>query len=424
MAEIKPLRAWRYHDNLCENIETYVCPPFDVVSEEQKQSLYNHPLNSIHISVPQGKQPAKQAALVLDNWKKEGILKQDIKPCIYVYYQHFTFPGETKPYVRKGFVCFIKASFWDEKVILRHENTMPYSVNDRLDLLAETQLNASPTHGLYTDEKYILEALMDESMRNPVYDIEDFQGVRDVLSIIDNPDIIHKFLQVLQEKQVILADGHHRYESSLMYRKQQMEQNPNHTGDELYNYHLMYLSNTEGDDLRILPTHRLLNGLADFAPAEILINAGKYFYVQPAQPENIPMLIHGKKWSFGLLLVNESYTLQLKPEVHAQMSWNLPDLVKQTDLVVLHHFFIEKVLGISEAEQPNHKGISYEKSFETCLQKVQKQAAQLGLIVNGISVEQVKKICYNGYLMPQKSTYFYPKAICGFLFGSIKETEK
>jgi uncharacterized protein (DUF1015 family) len=435
MAEIKPLRAWRYNDILANNIGTYICPPFDVVSEEQKQSLYREALNSIHISVPQGSAPAANAAVLLEKWKKEEILKQDPKPSLYVYYQHFSFPGESKKYIRKGFICNIRAYFWDEKVVLRHENSLPYSVNDRLELLASTQLNASPTHGLYTDEKFTLEALMDASMEQPIYDIEDYQGTRDVISIIDDPDIIRIFIATLAEKQVILADGHHRYESSLLYRAQQRQNNPNYTGNELYNYHLMYFTNTEGHDLRILPTHRLIRLSEYLDTSEILVKARLYFDIKTIEnPEGIPTLIEGKHWTFGLLLGNTGHILTLKPEVHPSLTWDMsgmdmpgmgmPQMVKNTDLVVLHYFFIEKVLDIIGKAQRHHKGILYERSFEVCLQDVQNKKADLALIVNGISIEQVKNICYNGYLMPQKSTFFFPKAICGFVFGSIKETEK
>lgn len=425
MAEILPFKAWRYNTELSKNIGTFICPPFDVVSEEQKQSLYNQALNSIHISVPQGKNPEKQAASVLSKWKQESILTQDTKSGLYVYYQHFSFPGDTKTYVRKGVICFIRAYFWDEKVILRHENTIPYSVNDRLHLLAATQLNASPTHGLYTDKDFTLEPLMDESMEHPVYDIEDYQGVRDVMSIIEDPAIIRQFIDTLQEKQIILADGHHRYESSLIYRQQQMQNNPNHQGNELYNYHMIYLSNTEGDDLRILPTHRLISNIGHFSTEEILEKSGTYFHIALCpDPDDVPDMIRGKRWTFGLLLDQKGYILTLKTALHASLQWDIPDLVKNTDLVVLHYFFIEKVLGIKGEDQPQHRGIVYERNFDKCMQKVQSREAELALIVNGVSIEQVKELSYNGYLMPQKSTFFFPKAICGFVFASINEDEK
>src|SRR5690606_19400088 len=131
-----------------------------------------------------------------------------------VYYQHFQLPGSDKAYCRKGFLCHIKAYDWNENVLLRHENTIPSAVNDRIELLAETLLNTSATHGLYADPDFELENLMDEAMTDPVYETEDYQGARDVLAIIQDAAIIRKFQEVLREKQVLLADGHHRYGGS------------------------------------------------------------------------------------------------------------------------------------------------------------------------------------------------------------------
>ncbi len=179
MAEILPLRAWRYSHELGSRMEELTSPLFDVVSEKQRENLYQEPLNSIHLSVPRGDQPIRQAKTKLEEWKKQGILQQDPLPAIYIYYQEFSLPGSKKVYQRKGFICNIKAYDWHENVLLRHENTIPKAVNDRIDILEATQLNVSPTHGLYTDPDFLLEKYMDESMLSPVYDNEDYQGVRD-----------------------------------------------------------------------------------------------------------------------------------------------------------------------------------------------------------------------------------------------------
>ena len=151
MAEIRPIRAWRYNNELSNNIESLTSPLFDVVSEKQRLALYKNPFNSIHLSVPLPPDPAKRAAALLDQWKEDGTLLQDHLPGIYVYYQYFKMAGSSKEYCRKGIICHIRTYDWEDKVILRHENTMPKSVNDRTDLLKETLLHASATHGLYTD---------------------------------------------------------------------------------------------------------------------------------------------------------------------------------------------------------------------------------------------------------------------------------
>jgi uncharacterized protein (DUF1015 family) len=425
MAEIRPIKAWRYNAELQKEIEHLTSPLFDVVSSQQREALYKNPLNSIHLSVPKGgAESADMAADRLAKWKKEGIIKQDPLPGIYVYYQFFTLPGSTRELVRKGFITFIKAYDWDENVILRHENTIPKSVNDRIELLDKTQLNVSATHGLYSDPEFELEPYMDESMEMPLGELEDYQGVREVVSVIHDAKIIKKFIAKIAPQQIILADGHHRYEGSLLYRKKMMEQNPNHTGQESYNFHMMYLTNSDSDDLRILPTHRLIKDIPDFSEAKILKQLEENFIIKTLEnPEDVHEIILGKKWAFGLLFKENTYKIRLKPEKISELKWNFPDEVKHLDLTVLHYFFIEKILEIKGEEQRSSESIQFERNFTACIRKLFKEEVQCALITKEISMEQVKKVCNTGYTMPQKSTYFYPKTICGFLFGSIQEDE-
>lgn len=424
MAEIKPLRAWRYNHSITKNLEAITSPLFDVVSEKQRKALYQNPHNSIHLSVPQEPNPTERAFKLLEDWKAKGVIEQDRLPGIYVYYQYFKLPGSPKEQCRKGFISNIRIHHWDDNVILRHENTIPKAVNDRIELLQKTELNVSPTHGLYTDTSFELEKHMDEAIRVPLYETEDYQGVRDVLAIIHDATIVQKFIDVLKDKAVILADGHHRYEGSLVYMDQQKASNPNHTGKEGYNFHLMYLTNTEAGDLRILPTHRLINGLSNFNEVDIIKKLEADFIVKPVEDaDTLNEIIVGKQWAFGLLFKENAYKLRLKPEALSTMRWHFPDVVKELDLTVMHYFIIEKVLGINGKDQRKSENISFDRSFSDCLKKVLKDEAQLAIITNEVSIEDVKKVCHSGATMPQKSTYFYPKVICGFLFSSIKEDE-
>jgi uncharacterized protein (DUF1015 family) len=424
MAEIKPIRAWRYNQDLSQQIESLTSPLFDVVSTKQRKALYTNPLNSIHLSVPAGENPALQAKETLATWKEKGIIKQDALPGIYVYYQYYSLPGSDKEYCRKGFICHIKAYDWPENVVLRHENTIPSSVNDRISLLENTELHVSPTHGLYTDAAFTLEGYMDECMKAPIYETEDYQGVRDVLGVIHDASIIRLFMDTLKDRKVILADGHHRYESSLAYRKRSTENNPAHTGFEAYNYHMMYLTNTEAGDLRILPTHRLIKGITDFDADLFVQKLSAYFIIKELEsPFEVNEIILGKKWAFGLILKDKTYKIRLKPEVFGQMEWKFPEEVKQLDLTVLHYFVIAKVLNIPGNEQRTSEHISFDRNFAECVALVMKDEVQMALITNEISMQDVKKVCTTGYTMPQKSTYFYPKVICGFLFSSIKQEE-
>lgn len=425
MAKILPLRAWRYNQDLSQRIDDLTSPLFDVISQKQRDALYAEEFNSIHLSVPLHSETPEAAHATVEKWKNEGIIEQDPLPGIYVYYQHFSLPGSTKKYVRKGFISFIEATDWgkEDSVILRHENTMPHSVNDRVDVLRATELNVSPTHGLYFDPDFELEAYMDESQLNPIYETEDYQGVRDVLSVIHDREIIQKFIDKLGPERIILADGHHRLEGSIQYRKEMIakEGADDRKG---FNYHLMYLTNGEADDLRILPTHRLIQGLEHFDRKEFLEKLAPYFEFRSIEnPYDIEEILLGKEWAFGLLFHDETIKIRLKPECIEQIDWKFPELLKKLDLTVMHYFIIEKALGIPGKEQRSSPNISFERNFTTCLTKTMNQEAQFAVITKEISMETVKEVCGSGYTLPQKSTYFYPKVICGYLFGSINDEE-
>jgi len=420
MAEILPFRAWRYSETLMKNISDLTSPLFDVASEKQKTALYRNPYNSIHLSIPWGEYPAENAARILQQWREKSCIHHDADPAVYVYYQYFRLPGDAKQYCRKGFICKIRIYDWDEAVILRHENTMPRSVDEQVALLAATRLNVSPTHGLYTDKNFELEADMDQSMQQPVCQTESYQGTRDVLSVIREPRIIERFVRRVAQRQVILADGHHRYAGSLAYMKRQMAANPAHTGKERYNYHLMWLTNTEAEDLKILPTHRLIKDLAGFDETAVLKKFQRHFTVKPVQnPDQINEIIAGKQWTYGLIFRNDAYQVSLKPDAHGQLKWNFPDNIKALDLTVLHYFVIQEILGISGRDQSDSNHIEFERSFPACLTKVVTGACQLALITNEVSIGDVKTVCRSGCTLPQKSTYFWPKAICGFVFSSL-----
>ena len=424
MPKILPFKAWRYNSSLIKKINELTSPLFDVVSEKQRQKLYKNQYSSIHLSVPEGSKPEEKAKETLNHWKENKIIVQDKLPGIYVYYQYFTLPGSVKELCRKGFICNIHLHDWSEKQILRHENTIPHSVNDRIQILQNTELNISPTHGLYTDEQKILEKYMDESMKNPMYSTEDYQGVRDVLSVIHDYKVIKIFMNHLKNRQVILADGHHRYEGSLSVMKAKRSMNPNHTGEEGYNYHLMYLTNTESDHLRILPTHRLVKNLESFNEKDVLRKLKEYFTIKPVDDAfTLNEVILGKKWAFGLLFKDRAFKLRLKPKCIEQLKWPFPDIIKHLDLTVVHYFIFERVLGISGKKQKYSENIEFDRNFSDCYARIIKDEAQMAVIVNEVTMEEVKKVCFSGYTLPQKSTYFYPKVISGFLFSSLKDDE-
>ncbi len=422
MAEILPFKAWRYNENLAKRLENYTAPLFDVVSERQRQVLYENPLNSIHLSVPRGQNPAESASRILAKWKSDGILVQDPLPGIYVYYQFFRLAGEAEERCRKGFIAYIRAYDWMEKEILRHENTIVAAVNDRIDLLRATEMQASPTHSLYSDESDELEYHMDAAMASPLCELEDYQGVREVLAVIQDASVIARFLKVLKEQKVILADGHHRLEGAIEYRKQQRNSFPEAIWKGA-DYHMMYFTNVHGNHLKILPTHRLFYEMG-ISEEALLDRIREWFDVRPFEDaEELVTYTFQRKWSFGLILSEEAYVIKFKPERFAEVRPDLPDTLRALDLVILHDVLFERVLGISPDQQRNSKQLAFERNFSRCLREVKSGAASFAVVTREIDLGQVLAVCQSGALMPQKSTYFYPKALGGLLFGSIKQDE-
>lgn len=423
MAEILPLKGWRYHPRFKIDLDGLTSPLFDVVSEKQRIALYENPYNSIHVSVPLGDNPPLRAKEILEKWKSDKVIVQDGIPGIYVYYQYFRLPGQEEDSCRKGFIAQIKAYDWDEGMVLRHENTIVKAVSDRTDLLRSTQFQPSPTHGLYEDPYHFLEPYMDAAIENTIYDLEDYQGVREVMGLIHDASIIKEFINILKEKVIILADGHHRYQSAIDFRKEKTAENPNHTGNEAYNYHMMYFTNALSRDLKILPTHRLFFDL-DISENEVIQKCKKYFIIKKLnEVEEIGELILQKKWAFGLVFRDSAYKIRLIPEEIENFRFDLPEVAKEVDLMVLHYFFIEKVLGIPFADQRLSDKIGYERNLNRCFSQVNSGTASCAVITKEVPMSQVLDVCKSGFTMPQKSTYFYPKALTGLIFGSIVDED-
>ncbi len=331
-------------------------------------------------------------------------------------------PGDHEERCRKGFIAQIKAYDWEENEILRHENTIISAVNDRIELLQSTEIQASPTHGLYEDESNELEGYMDAAIAAPLCELEDYQGVREVLGVIHDAKIISRFLAVLADKKVILADGHHRLEGAIAYKNLQHNSFPA-TKWKGSDYHLMYLTNVHGNHLKILPTHRLFYGL-DLPENELMDRIKEWFDVRVfGDADELVNYTFQRKWSFGLVFSDEAYVIKFKQDKFEQVRPDLPEVLRNLDLVILHHILFEKILGLNSEQQRKSDQLAFERNFSRCVREVRSQEASFAIITREIELEQVLEVCKSGAVMPQKSTYFYPKALGGMLFGSIKQEE-
>lgn len=423
MAFIRPFRAWRYNEEVVTDINQRFSPLFDVVTPGQLESLYELPDNSIHVSVPRSE---AEATAALTSWKQNKVILQDPLPAIYVYYQRFRLFGEKREFVRKGFVAMIRVGTAGD--IIEHEATLLASVQERTRLLAALQMNVAPTHGLYDDETFALDSYMDACMAHPLYEHVDYQGVINQLGIIQDPTIISHFVNHLRNRPVYLADGHHRLQTSVLYQQRRKEEGSLPAGDSMAHYHLMFLSNLRADDLRILPIHRSLSlPLKVTDPGPLLGRISPYFSITEVTLNKMPVYeeIRGRSHCFGLAIGQRSFRLQLREEVDPvrDIALPLPDALKKLDYTVLHYFLFDKVFGIAYGEQKMRSEIGYVKDYGSAMKLAMSDPHRLAFIMNELNMQQVMEVCAAGTTMPPKSTYFYPKVVCGLVFASILDDE-
>lgn len=417
MANIYPLHAWRYNISRFNNLNKLCSPLFDVITPAQRKQLYEiSPYNAIHISVPRTTPQALQQTII--QWKQEKAIIRDVLPSLYVYYQYFSLQG--KIHIRKGFIANLQLDE-TQKIVLPHENTLKDSVTERTEVLSYTQMNVSPTHGLYSDKDNILEPLLDKYMQYPIYRYVDYQGVEDRMAIIQDAKDILFIMQYLKDKTIYLADGHHRYESSLRYYQEQKKKNPHHTGREGYNYHLMYFTALESEGIKILPTHRILKNIDVQA---LLQKIEPYFTIQETnQDVFLSVIIKHQKHCIGIVTQNKNYIIQLKTDISQIIPQPIHSSVKNLDYTLLHYGIFQNVLGIDIEQQRTWQGLSFLRDEKVAQLKVKQGEADIAFIMNTVSTQEMKAVCESGQIMPMKSTYFYPKVICGFVFSSIEQQD-
>lgn len=428
MAHVRPFRAWRYDEKVSGEVARNFSPLFDVVSPEQLEELYQNPQNSIHVSLPVSDEHVVDK---LQEWKSQGVIRQDPLPGIYVYYQEFSLFGDEKKYVRKGFVSMIRIQELDKPTgteIVLHEGTISASVAERTRLLEKILLNTAPTHGIYEDPAFELEALMDTYMEHPQHQYIDYQGVINKLAIIQDRRDILRFQECLAAKKVYLADGHHRLGSSVALRERKMASGEEIPHDSFLHYHMMYLTNLCSDDLRILPIHRLFF-LKDRTrnPNPLISKLREYFEVTDITFDRTPAYnaVQENPRSFGMVMGSLQFLLQLKPEIDPVQAIDLPlpAAIKELDYTILHYFVFDRCLGVPYLDQHASDAIKYLKDYGLAVKQAVTWPDRIAFITPGTKMEQMMRVCATGQLMPQKSTYFYPKVVCGMVFASIDDNE-
>ncbi len=402
MPEISPFSAYRFN---CSNneIKNWICPPYDIIPAELEKKLQKKRVNAIRIELPKGSPETKykNAAKIWQNWTKNGTVKEEESECFYLYEQ--TFSAHGKKFSRHGFFCALKLEIPGGKAVLRHELTLAKPKEDRMSLLNALNVNTSPIFGIFQDPKKIARNLFKLlTKKTPQVSFVDPEKIVHKMWTVSNSKVIEQLQKLIAKESVLIADGHHRYETAWSYSKD----NPNLEGARSA---LFFLSPVGDTGLVVYPTHRILlkeESLEGFLAK--MDQSGCFEYkevtnissaIQSMSPFNF-IVSDGKKH----ILIHRSSLIKLKKLIPGKSIFSLQHPLVQIHSLLLPNYQKEDFIYVHEEEE--------------ALQ-LAKEKGKLTLIVPPTSIEHMYKIVQSGEVMPQKSTYFYPKIWSGLLFRSL-----
>ena len=438
MVDILPFRGIRY-DTAAAGAELteLVAPPYDVISPAEQENLYGkHPANVVRLIL--GREPDKytQAARIFRKWLASGTLKADDTPSLYVYHQTFQDPltGQTAP-DRIGLICLLKLEEYSAGKVLPHEKTLTGPKTDRLELLRATEAQFESIYGLYSDPDGAVQSFLSEYDDREVVieEVGNAIGSSHQIERIADPDAHAVVREMLADKQVFIADGHHRYETGLNFRRETRAKMPG-VSDETpiaADYILITLTAFEDEGLLVLPTHRLIRNV----PAEKIAGlpaalAGQFTLTEDASA-TIDAAIAAQsaagKVAFGIVLPPGTVHLAVLNTSQADLPMLVPgpgsDAVKRLPVTLLGSLVLENSLGIDAAAVAAGGHVSYTRELSEALAAVSSGSAQAALLLGRPTVAEIKDVSLAGDVMPQKSTFFYPKLLSGLVLRDLRRDD-
>lgn len=430
MVEIRPFHGLRYDPHKVGDVAAVMAPPYDVVDEAGRAELAaRSPHASIHFILPPGEGDAKYpaGAAAFRRQIDEAMLR-DPEPAFYVYHQTFEQGG--REHTRKGFIGLVRLTRFGEGPVLAHERTLAGPKVDRLALMRACQAHLELVFGMFSDPERRWEGAVDPYLGEPVLRAR-FDGIDHALWRVDDPRATAALEAVLADRRVYIADGHHRYETMCTYRDELRAQgNP---GAELG---MIFLSNLDDPGLVVLPTHRLVHSLSRVDLAEVLDTLSPWFSVEhrelPRDAEALASALRPEagRATFGLTVPGSKAlaVLRLRPDFDPASAGlgGLAPALRRLDVVLLHELVLERALGVSKAAQEAKTNLAYLKSTPDTLEVAAggDGHTQLVAFMNATPVSDVVAVCDSGEVMPQKSTFFYPKIPGGLVFHDLAVLER
>src|SRR5579872_2791198 len=435
MANVQPLRGIRYNSEKAGDLSSLVTPPYDVISGEAQEGYYaQSPYNVIRLEL--GQEHAEdtslnnrytRAATTFSEWRLDGVLQQETLPSYYLYQQRFTYDNQS--YTRTSLLARVWLEPWNKRVVLPHEHTLAKARNDRLQLLRACATNLSPVMCLYDDPQGRIRRLLGRYAAQAEVQITDEVNEGHVLQPIADEQVVASIVDFFLQRQLYIADGHHRYETALQYRDEIRNQRHELLDADAANFVLMALIDLDDPGLLVLPTHRLLFNLKPEALQNVTSeNLARYFTVKTlgatessdallaqlaveadSSRPALVLSVAGQNW---LLSINEQGQQRMQESGHSA-AWN------NLDVAVAHTLIIEDILGLNAQDMTAGTNIRYMRDADPTLQAVQTGEAQAAILLNATRVRQMCDVADASDLMPQKSTYFYPKLITGLVMNPL-----
>jgi uncharacterized protein (DUF1015 family) len=461
MARIYPFRALRY-DTSKVHMEDVVTQPYDKITPEMQQAYYDRSKYNLIRVILGKKEPGDtdafapeaaetpqhnvytRAAESLVSWRKKGILREEAEPALYGYSQTYTVPGTTTVQQRRGFIALGHLYDYADHVVYRHEQTFPKHKSDRLALFKATRAYCEQIYMLYSDPSFTAEKLIFDSGAPADLEITDEYDVIHRVWKLTDPRLIDLIATAMQDKKLIIADGHHRYETSVTYMKERAadlglhqpvpapDESPSELADELPHHPLappfpeaammMTFVNMDAPGITILPTHRVVFGLST-PYGDFLENAAPYFDIE-AIPDGDPnrlsqidgvAFIAAHARGFDLFRARPEAVAARLRELHPEIT----DRQAQLDVVQLHRLVLEDLLHLTHESIANVENIRYIRSAKEAVEQVHSGQADIAFLIKPVTLDQLRDISLSGDVMPQKSTDFYPKLLSGLAIYAL-----
>lgn len=417
MAGIKPIKALRFTEK-AGNIADCVCPPYDIISESEREALIaKNEYNVVRLELPMGEDRYNEAGRTLSEWLNNGILARDEEQGIFVYREEFNVNG--KDYCLTGMICLVELCEFSEKVVLPHEETLTKAKQDRLNLMRGTGCNFSSIYSLYSDESGRINTVVTKkTAEEPICRFTDEEEVTHTLWKISDKEEIAVIVETLANKQLFIADGHHRYETALNY-KRGLGVAPEGADASCV---MMTLVDMDDKGLVVFPTHRLIvDRKVDRNEIERKCEEDFNITVLPLCDINAALAKGSEAHTYALYTGgNDFMLLTLKEEAKRNIDGRSA-AYSDLDVSILHSYVLENALAIDKENMANQVNLRYTRSMEEAIESVRNGKASAAFLINATKVSQIKAVALAGDKMPQKSTYFYPKLKTGLVMNMLKK---